>query len=105
MKEFTIVSGLWVALSEFTQEETALSDLSRLLQSPLHSQGQCQSFFSSNKRSYSRRRALFNLPDYLVVSLKVKKAFEFAYQMYVNLAKLQNTPQLISASLTCVGRL
>ena len=73
MKEFTTVSGLWVALSEFTQEETDLSDLSRLLQNPLHSQGQCQSFVSSNKRSYSRRRALFKLPDYLVVHWKWKK--------------------------------
>ena len=45
MKEFTIVSGLWVALSEFTQEETALSDLSRLLQSPLHSQANVKAFF------------------------------------------------------------
>ena len=50
-----------------------LSDLSRLRQSPLHSQGQSQSFVSSNMRSYSRRRTLFNLPDYRVVSWKWKK--------------------------------
>ena len=67
MKELTTVSCLRAAFSELTHKGMDLSDLSRLRQSPLHSQGQSHSFFYSNKRSFSRRTTRFNLPDYRVV--------------------------------------
>lgn len=56
---------------------------SRWRQSPLHSQGQFQSFVSSNKRAYPRRRTLLTLPDYRVVYWNWK-AFEFVHQMCMN---------------------